>query len=29
MQAKANGLALCNVPNELCDLKPLELRPVA
>ena len=28
MQAKANGLALPNVPNELCDLKPLELRLV-
>ena len=24
VQAEANGLALCNVPNELSDLKPLE-----
>ena len=28
VQAKANGLSLPNVPNELCDLKPLELRLV-
>ena len=28
VQAKANRLALPNVPNELCDLKPLELRLV-
>ena len=28
VQAKANGLTLPNVPNELCDLKPLELRLV-
>ena len=27
-QAKAKGLALPKVPNELCDLKPLELRLV-
>ena len=26
VQAKANGLALPNVPTELCNLKPLELR---
>ena len=28
VEAKANDLALPNVPNELCDLKPLELRLV-
>ena len=28
VQAEANSLILPNVPNELCDLKPLELRLV-
>ena len=28
VQAKANDLAVYSVPNELCDLKPLELRLV-